>query len=483
MLGGGLLALALAGGAATYAVAAFSGGGAQPESLIPSSALAMVRVDLDPSAGQKIDALRFARKFPDAKSRLGSSDDPRRALFDSLRLDSTLSGDWEKDVEPWLGQRAAVAVLPGATAADEPKPIVVLAVTDEAEARTGLARVVGSAGGCVVADEFAVCAQDRAVASRAVSDAEKSSLADNATFDTDIGTLGSSLAVGWADLAKIKAAVPALSKAVPGMAGSGLGGALGGAAGGNLTGRYMVALRFDGPHLELAGRVAGSKLLSTTGSSGIGDLPAGTVAAVGVGGADQLVAMAWDQLEATVAAAGPTGALDEQVAQIKQQYGIDVPSDISAAVGKQLVVAYGGGTEGDIPRVAVRLGGSAEKVTSLVAAANDALGGELTLAQASAGASSSAGAGGTVVASSTGYASEVAGGSGLGSSKVFQDAVPDAANAQQVMFVDVAAALAIASQYGMPTQERRNLEPLAAVGVTVSHEASDATFRARLTTK
>ena len=92
IIGGGLLAVALAGGGAAYAVAALGGGGVQPDSAVPSSAMAIVTVDLDPSAGQKLDALRFARMFPDVKTALGDSDDPRKSLFKALLGPTCLVG-------------------------------------------------------------------------------------------------------------------------------------------------------------------------------------------------------------------------------------------------------------------------------------------------------------------------------------------------------------------------------------------------------
>lgn len=49
-------------------------GGAQPDEAIPAGALGYVRVDLDPSAEQKINALRLLRSVP--ASRPGSPATP-----------------------------------------------------------------------------------------------------------------------------------------------------------------------------------------------------------------------------------------------------------------------------------------------------------------------------------------------------------------------------------------------------------------------
>src|SRR5689334_5001292 len=105
VIGAGVLAVALVGGGVAVAASKLGGGGAQPDEAVPASAVAFFGVDLDPSSGQKLDALRFARKFPDARDSL-KSDDPRQGLFEALKKDGSVQGSWATDVEPWLGDRA-----------------------------------------------------------------------------------------------------------------------------------------------------------------------------------------------------------------------------------------------------------------------------------------------------------------------------------------------------------------------------------------
>src|SRR3954469_13876294 len=108
----GVLSVALVGGGGALAASRLAGAGTSPAEVVPASALGFVSVDLDPSAGQKLDAFRFARKFPDVAHTLGGAQDLPKALFESLEGDEDLTGDWAKDVQPWLGGRAGVAVLP-----------------------------------------------------------------------------------------------------------------------------------------------------------------------------------------------------------------------------------------------------------------------------------------------------------------------------------------------------------------------------------
>ncbi len=70
------------GAGAVFAVQQLSGGGAQPADVLPGDAYGYVRLDIDPSAGQKIAAVRFLDKLPQVRDTLGG-DDPRKKLWDA----------------------------------------------------------------------------------------------------------------------------------------------------------------------------------------------------------------------------------------------------------------------------------------------------------------------------------------------------------------------------------------------------------------
>src|SRR5262245_38106079 len=85
---GALTALALAGGA-VWAWQAFMEQGPQPAEALPASTLAYVAVDFDPTAGQKLAASSFLRKFPSLEKSVGVGDagDLRKDAFDELKSD------------------------------------------------------------------------------------------------------------------------------------------------------------------------------------------------------------------------------------------------------------------------------------------------------------------------------------------------------------------------------------------------------------
>src|SRR5215210_3649132 len=71
-------------GAGVWAATSFFATGAQPAEALPDSTIGYASIDLDPSGGQKIEALRTLNKFPAFEDKLGldADDDIKRAIFD-----------------------------------------------------------------------------------------------------------------------------------------------------------------------------------------------------------------------------------------------------------------------------------------------------------------------------------------------------------------------------------------------------------------
>lgn len=115
--------------AGSLAVSSFlAADGSQPEDVVPASAIAFVKVDLNPSVGQKLNVLRLMRKFPEIKD---EGEDLKSTLVESLIEEGDLDLSYEADIEPWLGDRAAIAVVPSSNNEDGVAPLVVLEFTDQ----------------------------------------------------------------------------------------------------------------------------------------------------------------------------------------------------------------------------------------------------------------------------------------------------------------------------------------------------------------
>ncbi|GAA1911809.1 hypothetical protein GCM10009737_11630 [Nocardioides lentus] len=211
--------LAVVGGG-VWAATSFLQTGAQPAEALPADTLAYVAVDLDPSGGQKLEALRTLRKFPaldDAGLGTDTDTDLTRALFDLVQESGAgCAGlDYDADLADWLGERAAVGLLPGG---DEPDVVGVVQVADESAASDGLAALAacattsdaddpgdGGGFGYVVDGEWAVLAEDEETAQDVVDSSAEGALAADDSFERwtdaagDPGVLAAYAAPGLAD--------------------------------------------------------------------------------------------------------------------------------------------------------------------------------------------------------------------------------------------------------------------------------------------
>jgi hypothetical protein len=475
---GSVLAIVAVGAGGAVVFNQVSGGGAQPESVMPATTIAFAKVDLDPAAGQKLDAIRFARKFPAAEGKVKDDSDLREVIIKGLQDDGELKGvDYARDIEPWLGQRIGVGAIPGSDGSSEPTVVVALAVTDRGKAQESLPKVETSMqAACQVLEDYAVCTDSNEKLADILSATKKGTLADSANFSKDMADLGENgVAAAWFDAGKAND----LLGAVPG----GLMGAMPSTAGGVGKGRVAMALRFDGPHLELAGHTNGAttNFAGKESAGSIEALPKGTLAAVTVANAGEQLRAGWPELEKSFKSLAGDQEFADGLAEAQDFLGIKLPDDLYAALGSQFSVAFGGlGADQSDLKVAVVSNGDKAVLQKLADAAGQQMGfgdpiggGGLTLKSAGDR---------TVVSLTDGYADEVANGSGLGDTAGFKAAVKDADKAQVVGYVDIAGLLT-AFKDDVPVDEVRNFSALSAFGFSVTGDGDSSDFTMRLTTK
>ncbi len=320
--------MVLAGVGGAYAWTALAGKGAQPAEVIPGTAIGYVRFDLDPSAGQKIAATRFLGKLPNLKTD-GKDLDVKQTLWTWITgSDKKLKGlSYDTDVKPWLGDRAAFAVMPGGTPS-KPNLVFALQVTDESKAKDGIGKVATAGGGSdfdvTTKNGFALITPKGGTA---LADLDKGSLATNATFTGDMSALGDSgVASMWFD-------GKGLGDFAKEMAGTSTGG-LDSAAQLADVGRFSMALRFNADFVELAGITRGTtaKPKSAPVTGGAATLPKDTVVAIQVNGLGDAVGTAWPQIQKAITGAGGSDTLS----QIANEYGVTLPDDLVVLLGKSL---------------------------------------------------------------------------------------------------------------------------------------------------
>ncbi|HJQ04248.1 MAG TPA: DUF3352 domain-containing protein [Nocardioides sp.] len=167
--------------------------GAQPAEALPSSTLAYLAVDLDPSGKQKLAAKGVLDKLPIAKSDdLGGVGDLRKEIVDKLLSSGSCSGkSYEHDVKPWLGERAAVAMV---KVDDGPQPVLVLQSNDDGKADKGLQALSecggSDFGGWDVRDGWIVWTEKKEYADAVVDAAKNGTLADDPAYKDMVDEAG-----------------------------------------------------------------------------------------------------------------------------------------------------------------------------------------------------------------------------------------------------------------------------------------------------
>lgn len=174
--------LAVAGVAARWYVHT----GAQPAEALPASTLAYVAVDLDPSGRQKLAAHGVLDKLPVSKTEdLGSVSDLPDRILQSILGSGGCGVDYDNDVAPWLGKRAAAALVDLKRAGVT--PAVVLQSTDDDKAESGMRNLLENCtgpdiGAWDVHDGWIVWAPSQRNVDAVVAATRDGSLADSSAY-------------------------------------------------------------------------------------------------------------------------------------------------------------------------------------------------------------------------------------------------------------------------------------------------------------
>jgi hypothetical protein len=480
-----------------------SGGGPQPHDVLPGNAVGYFRIDLDPSAPQKIEAIRFLRTFPAFERYTKITDDDadvREVILDAMLDAAPCRLDYQQDVAPWLGERMGVAVMAPQAGDTEPTVVGAVQVTDEQAAEEGLRtlRRCGqddeTVGGWAYLDGYMILARTQQQATEFAAAAERTPLADNDQFRADMDRLGEQgVASLWFSGEGIYQAFSSAVTADPGPAGSQLD-LMRDRVRRQMESTYhsgAVAFRFDDSYLELAAVVTGDSYHEST-SGRVADmaLPETTAVAFGLADGAQSVDQRSDALLGMIGG-GSAAADPAQVRrQLQKQSGLAFPDDVKTLVGDSFTVALDGEGLG-MAAIAGRrnpslvdLGARSTTDTDAFrrvvqdiqeAAARNDIPVELAVEDTADGA---------VVALNKDYAAVLAEDGPLADTRVFDTAVPDAGEAQSVLFVNVdmleSSGLGMVSAMGGDMRELvTNVTKLEAVGVSsrVHDGYSEATVR------
>lgn len=507
----GLAAAAVVGVAALggWAAVSLMSGGSQPSEAIPANALGYVSLDLDPSASQKIEAIRILKKFPalDKEMDLSSKDDLRRWVFEKMQQDGTCKGlDYDEDVAPWVGDRIAMSAVPAKSADESPTPFIAVQVSDEDAASKGISALAKCGGdgddfGVAFSGDYALVSDSEQHAEAIAAAAEKGTLAEDADFQKWMDRVGDP---GIVTMYAAPDAMDAMLSLQDDLAGelSSLPGGDSGALRDAQAEAQRMQERMKGLYKDFSG-MAGvvrfadgameAQVASDSSFEGMGlqfstddtvdatSLPAGTAAVLGLSLPD-----GWAQsyLDLFGKITGDEASVNQMVDMLEAQTGLAVPEDIEQLLGdgvavtldQSMDVASASQDPAAIPAGA-RISGDPQEIKAAVEKVKAAFGPQADVVVTEEGD------GVVAVGLDAAYVKRLATEGGLGDDARFQDVVPDAERAASVFYLDFDAVdqwidQAIEQNGGQlgPDEKaaRENFAPLRAVGMSAWVEDDNA---------
>lgn len=470
---GGVAVVAVIGGAA-WAVSQLVATGASPATAVPADALAYVALDLDPGAGQKVEALRTLNRFPALAERLGDRDELKSALVQAVLSEAPCDDLTVEGIERWLGDRMAVAVLPGE---DKATPVVTVQVSGEAAAREGVQEVVacGNEGddelpGMAFLGDYMVLAEDDATAQAAADAAEQEALDGADGYGRWVEEAGGpGILTGYL--------APGAPAALAEEWGFGSGMPMGGMADPAQVEEAMAdfegaafALRFAGGGIEAEAAGHAPDSPTAGGDNGLAALPDSTGVAVGMGVSEGFA----EDLVELLAQLDP-----ELESRAEAETGLRLPEDLQTLLGEGVALAVDSsldpaafqtlGFAGDELPVGLRIVGDPSSIVPVLdrlVAASGAQGEEIVVRE---------GDDAVAVGLSEAYVDQLAAGGDLGSSESFEQSLPGYQENAAAFFVDFDSG----EWFTAPDAElQSNLEPMSSLGATMTVE--DEVVRAQL---
>jgi hypothetical protein len=487
---------AVLGGGAFAAYSFLEGGGPHPEDVLPSSTIGVVSVDLDPSAGQKISAITSIRRFPALKDALGlhADDDLREFAFKKILQEGDCKGlDFDQDIKPWLGKRAALGAVDLGDA--DPAPVLALQVSDRAQAEKEFAAVVDCTDPedfeFVVGDDYLIASDSAAHAKAILDDGVRHPLADDPSYQKWTGEVGDAGVLNFYVSAGAGKYFRDLVDELGLGLGPGVGAGLAGAdptAGAGVGGRAVGAdpfknfkgmagtMRFSDGGMELAVATGGTTDLSGGRVVGpqVSRLPSDTAIALGFGVPKDFAAALVDQLGGTVA-----GSSGDFAGEVESETGMDLPDDLQTLLGESLTFSLGGDVPAsldsvdrpdEVPAGLLIHGDDPDQIKAVIAKIEDHLGTSLADIPLVLDASDDA----VVIATSQDYADELLKSGGLGSTDRYRSAVPEVDRASGLLYLDFdskwrdAIADVVAGEDGDDAGQRfdENTKPLKSLGIS-----------------
>lgn len=529
--GGVVLTAAVVGGGA-WAWNAYFNQGPQPAEALPGNTLAYVAIDLDPSGEQKVEAIRTLRKFPAFKDEVGldTDDDVREKIFEEIQEEGACQDlDYGDDVESWLGERFAFAIVD--RDGETPAPVVVVQVKDQDAAEEGLDKIVectqgetGSEeelGGYAFNGDWVILAETEEIAKDVANDADGDALSEDGDYERWTEAAGDSGFLTMYAAPEAGAALVEFAEENPMFFGGYSQGeaessdfgtsevepsAYSGAADDEIPDELKQALEdFPGGAAVLRAQDGGFELELVTGQISdawgtlagngrggemVATLPDTTAAAFGIGFDEGWAADLLEQLTPLIEAESGMPA-EQAIAELEAQTGLSIPEDVETLGGESFAIAVDSDIDPsafedeDISRipVGIKVKGDPEAIEAVLDKLRAQAGpqaGELLLSR-------TVGDDVVVISGSEDYLDQLAEDGDLGGNDTFESLVPNREDASSLLFVNVDAGddwlVRLMEDTGAPEELVENVEPFEGLGISGWKDGDEVHGLLKLTTE
>jgi hypothetical protein len=484
LIAGGAVAALLAVGGGVWAAMSFFASGPQAAEVLPASTVGYASVDLDPSGGQKIEAMRMIKKFPALEKELNgvdADDDLLEKVFGEL--ENECDGlSYADDVKPWLGYRFAVAAVD--LGDKSPTPVGVVQVKDAGAAEDGLAKLRdcggdSGVGGWTIEGDWAVIAETDELAEQVVDATSDGTLADDETYqkwNSELGDAGVLNLYASPDAGELL--LDSLTEgSLMGMSPMAMADSSTDDAPDEMTQAMKdfegmaATLRFsDGAvELEVVGSAGDNAVAAVTSEGGddvLSTLPEDTAVAIGAGFAEGWIDKALEQ--AAKMSEGEMTA-EDLAAEFEAQTGLTV-DDIETLFGQSAALSLSSSIDmdalfsssdgSDVP-IGAKVQGDADGIEDVVSRIVSAVGGPPELFGTDAADDIVA------IGPNADYRGELLEDGGLGDTDAFQNVVREADQASAIVFVNFDAGNWLSSLAEGDQEAAENLEPLQGFGASV----------------
>jgi hypothetical protein len=453
--GAAVAVLAAAGAGAWGVYSLLAGGGPAPATAVPASAVGYVSVDLDPSASQKIEAIKILQKFPGLAKQLnlGSQDDLRRYVFEQFQKDGTCKSlSYDKDISPWIGDRLAAAAVPSGSSV---YPLVAVQVGDQDAARKAVSALENCAGaskpaGVAFSGDYMLLSDTQKHADSSASEAQKAALQDDTGFQKWTSAAGDpGIVTMYASAKAPKLLLDAERKGMQkglGSAGSPFASGFnqGFSTGMNQATRIYksfkgmaAVVRFHDGAVETEFASGGlANQLSNASAADISHLPASTAVAAGMG-----LQHGWTQqlMKNLAPVLGGKAELHAMLKQGERQTGLKLPGDIETLLGDGVSVALDSSADfksfntnpdpSTLP-VGLRIKGDPSAIDGVIGKLRRLIGPQASMLKTKDGS------GVVAVGLDQKYVDSLAGNGTLGSDPTFTSVVPHADQSTGVLYLN-----------------------------------------------